>query len=70
MHDLLVYSCGVVYPWDDPGQEASPTGPGGDVGMYGLAVLGPQVWNRVWKVLGPRWTCSLVLLGICVLRGA
>ena len=34
MHDLLVYSCGVVSPWDDPGQEANPTGPGGDVGTY------------------------------------
>ena len=45
MYDLLVYSCGVVYLWDDPGQEASPTGPGGDVGMYDLAILGPQVWN-------------------------
>ena len=34
MHDLLVYSCGVVSPWDDPGQEGNPTGPGGDVGTY------------------------------------
>lgn len=52
-----------------PGKRPSAQAWEADVGMYGLAVLVPQMQNRVWKVLGPSWACSLVRLGILVVRG-